>query len=242
MAGRVSHATVLIKAHHLYLHEPATLATYFAFLGIRDTIQTIWHKRVSLKVLTPKYLRSDHNSTHGPKFSENNGPTDQFSRNFGPPDQNFRLTKISMTVLHIGQVNSFLTNVIMLSSSPHSWEESLITSQLMGRQTTSNFTAHPVAPFSYRQAQSAVSLGMTATNLSLSTTIFQWTGLRKPDGGYIFSQNEAWTDASSWVPSVNNKVVVWYVWRRHTHWVGATNRAFLGKTHSVRYYSTHFVR
>ena len=66
------------------------------FLGIRDTIQTLWHKRVSLKVLTPKYFRSDHNSTRGPKFSENNGPADQFSRNFGPPDQNFRRTKISM--------------------------------------------------------------------------------------------------------------------------------------------------
>ena len=52
---------------------------------------------MSLKVLTPKYFRSDHNSTGGPKFSENNGPADQFSRNFGPPDQNFRRTKISVT-------------------------------------------------------------------------------------------------------------------------------------------------
>ena len=30
MAGRVSHAIVLIKAHHPYLHELATLPTYFA--------------------------------------------------------------------------------------------------------------------------------------------------------------------------------------------------------------------
>ena len=31
-------------------------------------------------------------------LSENNGPADQFSRNFGSPDQNFRRTKISVTV------------------------------------------------------------------------------------------------------------------------------------------------
>ena len=30
VAGRVSHAIVLIKAHHPYSHELATLATYFA--------------------------------------------------------------------------------------------------------------------------------------------------------------------------------------------------------------------
>ena len=61
-------------------------------------LQTLWQKRVLLKVLTLKYFRSDHNSMRGPKFSENNGPADQFSRNFGPPDQNFRRTKISVTV------------------------------------------------------------------------------------------------------------------------------------------------
>ena len=58
---------------------------------------------MSLKVLTPKYFRSDHNSTRGPKFSENNGPADQFSRNFGPPDQNFWRTKISVTSLPFPQ-------------------------------------------------------------------------------------------------------------------------------------------
>ena len=34
MAGRVSHAIVLIKARHPYLHELATLATYFAYQTI----------------------------------------------------------------------------------------------------------------------------------------------------------------------------------------------------------------
>ena len=49
--------------------------------------------------LTPKYFRSDHKSMRGPKFSENIGPADQFPRNFGLPDQNFRRTKISVTIL-----------------------------------------------------------------------------------------------------------------------------------------------
>ena len=70
----------------------------FQNLSVRYTIlyRHFDHKRVSLKVLTPKYFRSDHKSMRGPKFSENN---DQFFGKFGPPGQNFRRTKISLTVL-----------------------------------------------------------------------------------------------------------------------------------------------
>ena len=72
----------------------------FQNLSVRYTIlyRQFDHKRVSLKVLTPKYFRSDHKSMRGPKFSENN---DQFFRKVGPPDQNFRRTKISLTVLSL---------------------------------------------------------------------------------------------------------------------------------------------
>ena len=76
----------------------ATLATYFAYQTISAGFVVLYRHLTQtsvIEVLTPKYLRSDHYSTRGPTFSENNSPADQIFREFwspGPkfsPDQNF---------------------------------------------------------------------------------------------------------------------------------------------------------
>ena len=71
--GRVCRAIALIKAHHSYLQELATLATYFAYqtisLGSWYYTDTLTQTYV-VKSAHTKYFRSDHNSTRDQNFQK----------------------------------------------------------------------------------------------------------------------------------------------------------------------------
>ena len=78
----------------------ATSAIYFAYQTISSGFLILYRHTLTqtcvIEVLTPKYLRSDHYPMRGPIFSENNSP----------PDQNFRRTKIFVTVVQHKKLNT----------------------------------------------------------------------------------------------------------------------------------------
>ena len=78
----------------------AASATYFAYKTISSGLLILYRTLTQtcvIEVLTPKYLCSDHYSTRGPIFSENNSPADQIFREFWSPGPKFSPDQISVT-------------------------------------------------------------------------------------------------------------------------------------------------